>query len=834
MRVLTVLSLFFACAASAGPFDRRLVQILYDYTDDAHVGQTAQILSVAKAHGYTGVVFASSVGLGDIHRWDAKRLGRFMSAKRLCDEAGLEIGVGVWSIGYAKESFFTVDPNLAAASPVFGTVYRLTGGRCVHVPNPPRELLAEPCEIHSPRQEGDVATLRVSVKPQRSYRLRITASSDASARPEWPIAANVRRIGAKTDYIEYRVFKVKTDGSKQTFELFFPSLDESEITVECRGYNRIYPGVVRIRSLELAETEPQLVLRRSGTPVTVRHAKTGKTFVEGVDYAEIPRAKHVWPGPWVKEKFAIVPIKGGAMSDGDELVVDCYCSFPVWGKWVSACMAAPELDPILEQSAAKIAELVNPRLWVLSFDEVRAGGGCQDCRKLGDMAHAYAALCTKCMSIVRKHRPDAEIYVWNDLVDPHSLQDDGKNAQMYSSMKGVWDLLPSDLGIGYWTYRWREEGMRYFSERGRRQLVCAYYDEKELKRSLEWMDLAQRTPGVAGIIYCTWGDNWDLLGAFGDKVLEKADEGRRDDGIALQRRIDASPGGVVRIASGVQTLVRPLVVTNGCSLELDKNAILRAMRPMENVVEISFPRGDRDHGTFFRGGIIDGNGQASGMKIHGFSHCTLSDMQFWNGRVYGLQVGKPRFGCELMANNLYIRSFRKGLAGNTGLRAWCSDCHFTDVVVVDCTIGIDVQDCGASRFTRCHVWGGPIREMLENSVNFRVGPKASGNIFRDCYADTGKVGFWNEGWENRYLGCSYFNNKGTYGLEDVLIVKQPGGTMLFADGFFHKSCDKIRIYEGNGRIAWKDMQYSHFGDGRELPGKCAYDPTGAPQIELGR
>ena len=51
------------------------------------------------------------------------------------------LGVGVWSIGYAKESFFTVDPNLAAASPVFGTVYRLTGGRCVHVPNPPRELL---------------------------------------------------------------------------------------------------------------------------------------------------------------------------------------------------------------------------------------------------------------------------------------------------------------------------------------------------------------------------------------------------------------------------------------------------------------------------------------------------------------------------------------------------------------------------------------------------------------------------------------------------------------------------------------------------------------------
>jgi len=122
------------------------------------------------------------------------------------------------------------------------------------------------------------------------------------------------------------------------------------------------------------------------------------------------------------------------------------------------------------------------------------------------------------MEIVRACRPDAEIYLWNDMVDPHYLKDDGRNAGLYSTMKGVWDLLPSDLGIGYWTYGCREKGVDFFVRQKRKLLLCAYYDEKRLERSLDWISLARRTPGVTGIMYCTWAGNWDLLGDFGDRI----------------------------------------------------------------------------------------------------------------------------------------------------------------------------------------------------------------------------------------------------------------------------------------------------------------------------
>lgn len=211
--------------------------------------------------------------------------------------------------------------------------------------------------------------------------------------------------------------------------------------------------------------------------------------------------------------------------DGDCLSVDCYSPSPVWGKWQGACMGAVEMDDILDLSAAAVAKTVNPSVWLLSLDEVRTGGGCEDCRAIGDCAHIYAAFAKKCMAAVRRHSPGAEMYVWNDMVDPWCLSATsrkGAYAGLYSGMRGVWDLLPRDLGIAYWREDSRGQGLPFFSKRGHRILVACYYDAATLDGSLVWARMALDTPGADGIMYCTWMDRWMLLGDWGEAMKSLA------------------------------------------------------------------------------------------------------------------------------------------------------------------------------------------------------------------------------------------------------------------------------------------------------------------------
>ena len=516
-----------SCFARGGedPFARKwfLANEIDFKASDKECTRLETLLGTAREAGYNGVMISSWLGLDVLHTpiWTPERKERLMRIKRRCDELGLEIGVCVWTFGYARQGFFKIDQNLSAAAPVFDTRYRVEDGRCVHLSRPTRKLVeSNSATIHAPRISSDVPDFNISVTPRRSYRIRIKASASGVA-GGWPFTVAVRRPGAKSDYIEHRIFKPKADGTERTYEVLFSSLAETNVTIECRSYNRNYPGRAVLSSVELFETEPLLVVRRSGTPVRVRRVRDWKVLKEGVDFAEIPKAKTLWPGS--NTKLVLKPIKGGAMKDGDEISVDCFCSFPAWGRWTSACMASPELFKEMEASAAEIARTLNPKVWELSFDEVRQGGGCLDCRKVGDMAHIYARCVKKAMSIIRKHRPDAEIFIYNDMVDPYYMKDEGRYAGLYSPMKGVWDLLPRDLGIDCWTHSTREKAPKFFSDRGHPILISAFYDEKELKNSAQWRDVALKTPGVKGVIYSTYAGNWSFLKPFAELMKKPAD-----------------------------------------------------------------------------------------------------------------------------------------------------------------------------------------------------------------------------------------------------------------------------------------------------------------------
>ena len=169
--------------------------------------------------------------------------------------------------------------------------------------------------------------------------------------------------------------------------------------------------------------------------------------------------------------------------------------------------------------------------------------------------------------------------------------------------------------------------------------------------------------------------------------------GEADDTARIQRAIDANPSGVLSIPAGEYKVSSMLKVYNLCSIDMDKSAILRAAKEMPYVVHVAvyhefgrLPReSDRrqDYNLFVRGGKIDGDGLASCMSIEGYCHFTLRDITFMNGRKVGLMVDEKAGGYELVADNLYFKCVKPGLAGNAAVYSRGGDSHYTDCISVN-------------------------------------------------------------------------------------------------------------------------------------------------------
>lgn len=335
--------------------------------------------------------------------------------------------------------------------------------------------------------------------------------------------------------------------------------------------------------------------------------------------------------------------------------------------------------------------------------------------------------------------------------------------------------------------------------------------------------------GLVLAVASTWAEGpWDA--SLSDYPRQA---GETDDTARLQRAIDAAAeGGVLYVPRGVYEVSSPLMATNFTSILLHKRAVIRAVKPMDFVLKVNNDAVRKaltkrheplsDYNGFVTGGTIDGNGLASCLALDGFWHYTLRETTFLNGLKFGVRLHAFAGGYELIANNLYFKCLKKGLAGNIAFCSTGGDSHITDCVVVDYTIGFKVA--GGNRLTRCHVWGGPLppvtpggnREMLENSICYWITGKDK-TCLRDCYADTGKTGFLIDG-NAQLLGCWYYNNA-YFKLDDITIVDHHEGALVVSDGWFIRgwptsAVTNAVVYRSsnkNLRVTWNNMTYQGFG-----------------------
>jgi hypothetical protein len=545
MNRLIVFLLFSAALTAAYPY--RWVFVIRNLGSDAEVAEIRDIARVASEHGLNGLVLSG--GLDRLGKQSPAYMGRLKQVRAICDQYHLELIPQVFSVGYGG-AILGFDKNLAEGIPVNDALFVVKGGEARLEADPAVAFVNGGLEEFSGNtvkgfrfhdQPGEIsfvdtkvffegkASLRfenftanphghgrlmqeIAVTPHRSYRITCQVKTEG-LEPADKFAIEVLGIDGRS--IAPMRLKVPSTSDWRKETMGFNSLDAQKV--------RVYTGVwggkrgkFWLDDFRIEETGLANVLRRSGTPVTVRGEGSGLTYEEGRDYAPISDPRLNFRPDHDGPPIRILP--GGRIKDGERLRVSFYQGVGIAKGQVSVCMSEPKMYEIMAEQARLLHEALAPQKYLLSMDEIREGGSDYACKKRGlTMGQILGDCFTKEFNILRALNSKAEIFAWSDMLDPnHNAH--GNYYLVDGDFTGSWKYVPHELRIACWYHEKRKESLAFFSGLGFKTLAGAYYDGDTLENPQGWLEELAHTPGALGIMYTTWENKYDLLGPFGDLV----------------------------------------------------------------------------------------------------------------------------------------------------------------------------------------------------------------------------------------------------------------------------------------------------------------------------
>ena len=551
MKVLLWMVLL-AAQAYGQVYPYRWVYFTRNLSSDSHVEEFRGVARVASEHGLNGVMLSAS--FDNIGRQSAAYWRRLGEVRRIAEEYSLEIIPLFYSAGYAG-GILSHNRNLAEGIPVKNALFVVSGNEARLEPDPPVEVVNggfEEYTNHVPRgyrfndNPGEVTSIDTEVFHGGTASMRFenfAAHPARNARVMQEIPVQPNRCYRVTAWVKTENFAPVSSLRVQVLALdgraLAPWAPNVPATTDWRklvfGFNsgnydkiRLYAGAWAAQSgkfwfddLSIEEAGLINVLRRPGTPVRVESEQTGTVYEEGADYQYIAdpqlnfRFDH--DGPAIR----LIPL--GRISEGEKLRVSYYHGMSVNDGQVTACMSEPAVYDILASSLKLIHELLAPKKYMLSIDEIRAGGTDESCKQRGmTMGEILGDYVTRGVQMIREVNPEAEVLAWSDMLDPnHNAH--GNYYLVEGDYTGSWDHVPRDLIIVTWYYARRIESLRFFSGLGFRTLAGAYYDGDTLDNPKGWLAALKDTPGASGIMYTTWQNKYGLLAGFGDLVSKPPD-----------------------------------------------------------------------------------------------------------------------------------------------------------------------------------------------------------------------------------------------------------------------------------------------------------------------
>ena len=469
----------------------------------------------AKA-GYTKVLLTDSkfAKLGDLGGMEKQYFGNVEKAKKLAGELKLELVPAMFDIGYSNNLLWH-DPNLAEGLPVKDSLFVVKNGEARLVADPPVSFSQKPAFVDEVVKISDgVATLedfkengrinyKLKVSPFRCYHVSAwIKTQEFSGDPHISVLAGKQSL-------QHQNLGVKRTQDWTEHHVVFNSLENSEVNV----YLGVWgggKGKLQWKNWEIEEVGLLNVLRRPGTPCVV------KGYVEGKDYEPIVdplMGSKPWKGEFTS--WHEPPVIKTKLADGTQLRVSWYHPAIIYDGQVSVCPSEPATMGLLADQAKRVKEAFGAKAYMMSHDEIRTWNWDEACMKRNmDAGEILADNVRQCAKLLEGSR----VYVWSDMFDPfHNAH--GDYYLVRGDFKGSWQGLDPSVTIMNWNFGKRDESLKFFADRGHKQVIAGYYDAP-VGQVKKWLEAAKKVKGVEGVMYTTWKGNYRDVEEFGRIVRE--------------------------------------------------------------------------------------------------------------------------------------------------------------------------------------------------------------------------------------------------------------------------------------------------------------------------
>jgi hypothetical protein len=74
-----------------------------------------------------------------------------------------------------------------------------------------------------------------------------------------------------------------------------------------------------------------------------------------------------------------------------------------------------------------------------------------------------------------------------------------------------------------WNHGERDKSLKFFADRGHKQVIATYYDDTDLSQTKDWLATAQTDTSVVGYMYTTWRGDYSKMETFAKLCRRQVD-----------------------------------------------------------------------------------------------------------------------------------------------------------------------------------------------------------------------------------------------------------------------------------------------------------------------